>query len=208
MLYNKFNKTIVVLKGGYYMTTYSVNEVFKRLKALKITSNEESVRRWLRTGKLKGYQNSKKQGWRIREEDLQQFIDERLPDFNATNVVLNNTTDEQSVNTTNVVLKEAIREQMWYQIVHRNIFEGFIDIKKSRLKDCIEHKRYSKDFFTYCWDQLSQKNQGRAVPRVPYLLDAFLYDSKRIKMGNNYELLEEKVIFALIEYLRLKKVKK
>ena len=45
------------------MTTYSVNEVFKRLKALKITSNEESVRRWLRTGKLKGYQNSKKHGW-------------------------------------------------------------------------------------------------------------------------------------------------
>ena len=27
------------------MTTYSVNEVFKRLKALKITSNEESVRK-------------------------------------------------------------------------------------------------------------------------------------------------------------------
>ena len=173
------------------MTTYSVNEVFKRLKALKITSNEESVRRWLRTGKLKGYQNSKKQGWQIREEDLQQFINERLPDFNATNVVL----------------KEAIREQMWYQIVHRNIFEGFIDIKKSRLKDCIEHKRYSKDFFTYCWDQLSQKNQGRAVPRVPYLLDAFLYDSKRIKMDNTYELLEEQVIFALIEYLRVQKVK-
>ena len=189
------------------MTTYSVNEVFKRLKALKITSNEESVRRWLRTGKLKGYQNSKKQGWRIREEDLQQFIDDRLPDFNKTIVVKNNTTDEQSVNTTNVVLTEAIREQMWYQIVHRNIFEGFIDIKKSRLKDCIEHKHYSKDFFTYCWDQLSQKNQGSAVPRVPYLLDAFLYDSKRIKMDNTYELLEEKVIFALIEYLRVQKVK-
>ena len=173
------------------MTTYSVNEVFKRLKALKITSNEESVRRWLRTGKLKGYQNSKKQGWIIREEDLQQFINERLPDFNATNVVLT----------------EAIREQMWYQIVHRNIFEGFIDIKKSRLKDCIEHKGYSKDFFTYCWDQLSQKNQGSAIPRVPYLLDAFLYDSKRIKMDNNYELLEEQVIFALIEHLRVQKVK-
>ena len=190
------------------MTTYSVNEVFKQLKALKITSNEESVRRWLRTGKLKGYQNSKKQGWQITEEDLQQFIDERMPNFNATNVVLNNTTDEQAVNTTNVALEEAIREKMWYEIVHRYIFEGFIDIKKSRLKDCIEHKRYSKDFFTYCWDQLSQKNPGRAVPRVPYLLDAFLYDSKRIKMDNNYELLEEKVIFALIEHLRLKRVQK
>ena len=157
--------------------------------------------------KAEGLSKQQKTGLEIREEDLQQFIDERLPDFNATNVVLNNTTDEQSVNTTNVVLTEAIREQMWYQIVHRNIFEGFIDIKKSRLKDCIEHKRYSKDFFTYCWDQLSQKNQGRAVPRVPYLLDAFLYDSKRIKMDNNYELLEEQVIFALIEYLRVQKVK-
>lgn len=174
------------------MTTYSVNEVFKRLKALKITSNEESVRRWLRTGKLKGYQNSKKEGWRIREEDLEQFIDERMPEFNATTVVN----------------EEAVREKMWYEIVRRYIFEGFIEIKKSRLKDCIEHKGYSKDFFKYCWDQLTQKNLGRTVPRVPYLLDSFLYDSQKIKMDNNYELLEEKVIFALIEYLRVQKVKK
>ena len=67
------------------MTIYSVNEVFKQLKALKITSNEESVRRWLRTGKLKGYQNSKKQGWQITDKDLQQFIDERMPNFNYNN---------------------------------------------------------------------------------------------------------------------------
>ena len=65
------------------MTTYSVNEVCKRLTLLKITTNEESIRRWLRTGKLKGYQNSKKEGWRVREEDLQQFIDERMPEFNT-----------------------------------------------------------------------------------------------------------------------------
>ena len=84
----------------------------------------------------------------------------------------------------------------------------FVDIKKSRLKECIDHKRYSKDFFTYCWDQLSQNSLGRTVPRVPYLLDSFLYDSTKIKMDNNYELLEEKVIFALIEYLRVQKVKK
>ena len=188
------------------MTTYSVTEVFTRLKALKITSNEESVRRWLRTGKLKGYQSSKKEGWRIREEDLQQFIDERLPDFNTTIVVNNNTTAEQSLNTTTVVTEE-IREQMWYQIVQRNIFEGFVEIKKSRLKECIDHRGYSKEFFIYCWDQLNQNNRGHAIRRVPYLLDAFLYDSKRIKMDNNYEMLEEKVLFALIEHLRLQKVK-
>lgn len=96
---------------------------------------------------------------------------------------------------------------MWFEIVQRNVFEGFVGIKKSRLKECIEHKRYSKDFFIYCWDQLSQKNLGRAVPRVPYLLDSFLYDSKRIKMDSNYEMLEEKVIFALIEHLRMQKLK-
>ena len=189
------------------MTTYSVKEVFKRLKSLKITSNEESVRRWLRTGKLKGYQNSKKEGWRVREEDLQRFIDERMPDFNKTFIVKNSTPAEDSVNTAFVLLEEAIREQMWYEIVHRNIFEGLVEIKKSRLKECIDFKHYSKDFFSYCWNQLNQKHLGCIVPRVPYLLDSFLYDSQKIKMDDNYEMLEEQVIFALIEYLRGKKVK-
>lgn len=106
-----------------------------------------------------------------------------------------------------VVQEEAVREQMWFEIVQRNIFEGYVEIKKSRLKECIEHKHYSKDFFTYCWDQLMQQNRGHVVLRVPYLLDAFLYDSKRIKMDEHYELLEEKVLFALIEYLRVQKVK-
>lgn len=175
------------------MTTYSVQEVFKKLQALKLTSNEESVRRWLRKGKLKGSQQSKKQGWRITEEDLQHFIDQRLP--------------EQSVNTTIVVKEEVIREQMWFEIVQRNIFEGFVEVKKSRLKECIEHKGYSNAFFIYCWDQLTKQHRHYTVPRVPYLLDAFLYDSKRIKMDEHYELLEEKVLFALIEYLRLQKVK-
>ena len=182
------------------MTTYSVQEAFQKLRALKITSNEESVRRWLRTGNLKGYQQSKKQGWRITEADLQHFIDQRLPVFHER--------QEQSVNTTIVAKEEAIREQMWFEIVQRNIFEGYVEVKKSRLKDCIEHKGYSNEFFIYCWNQLTQKNRNHAVPRVPYLLDAFLYDSQRIKMDNNYELLEEKVLFALIEYLRVQKINK
>ena len=186
------------------MTTYSVSEAFALLKSLKITSNEESVRRWLRTGKLKDYQSSKKEGWRIREEDIQQFIDERLSDFNATIVANNDASNEQSINKTNVV-KEEIREHMWYQIVQRNVFEGFIEIKKSRLKECIDYNGYSNEFFIYCWNQLNQNNRGHAILRVPYLLDAFLYDSKRIKMDNNYEMLEEKVLFALIEHLRLQK---
>jgi hypothetical protein len=165
------------------MKTYSVDEVFDMLKKYKITTNKESIRRWLRTGTIKGYQKSKKEGWRVREEDLQQFIAARTPNFN----------------TTNDVNEEVIREKMWFEIVKKNIFEGFIEIKKSRLKECIDHKGYSANFLTYCLEQLNQNKRGYATPRIPYLLDSFLYDSKKIKMDQDFELLEEKLIFALID---------
>lgn len=205
-MYNLVNKTNVVLQGGYLLKTYSVDEVFEQLKLYKITTNEESVRRWLRTGKLVGYRNSKKEGWRVREEDLLQFINARMPGFNKT-------IDLRTINTTGIALndatqEEAIREKMWFEIVQKNIFEGFVDIKKTRLKECIEHRSLSKDFFDYCWEQLNQKKSNRTVPRLPYLLDSFLYDSQKIKFDDNFEILEEKVIFALIEYIRLKKIKR
>ena len=36
---------------------------------------EETVRRWLRSGKLRGICLSRKAGWRIRESDLYAFLD-------------------------------------------------------------------------------------------------------------------------------------
>ena len=44
--------------------------------ALKVHVN--TVRRWLREGKLTGHNFGGKTGYRIRERDLQQFIDERF----------------------------------------------------------------------------------------------------------------------------------
>lgn len=43
---------------------------------------KESVKRWLRQGKLLGQKNGgpKKNGWIIQEEDLHAFIKERVPD--------------------------------------------------------------------------------------------------------------------------------
>ena len=38
----------------------------------------ESVRRWLRDGKLLGINLGRGPGWRIRHGDLERFIDERL----------------------------------------------------------------------------------------------------------------------------------
>lgn len=37
--------------------------------------NAETVRRWLRTGELRGFQTGRKAGWRIRERDLHAFIE-------------------------------------------------------------------------------------------------------------------------------------
>ncbi|EAD5934775.1 DNA-binding protein, partial [Listeria monocytogenes] len=45
---------------------YSVNETFDVLKANKITSNIESVRRWLRQGEIEGVApTSRKEGWKV-----------------------------------------------------------------------------------------------------------------------------------------------
>lgn len=70
---------------------YTVEEALKKLKQYGITDNAEVVRRWLRSGKLKGVKPEKKRdGWRIAKEDLDAFIAERVPAvenaLNATKV--------------------------------------------------------------------------------------------------------------------------
>ncbi len=47
----------------------SVPEIAEAMKV-----NHETVRRWLRTGELKGIQLGSKAGWRIRESDFQAFL--------------------------------------------------------------------------------------------------------------------------------------
>ena len=174
---------------------YNVEEVFQILKQNKITTNEESVRRWLRQGVIKGITPiSRKEGWLIREDDLYAFIHNRLPDEKF----------DISVYATNDV-KEAIRANMWWELVQKNIFEDFLEIKKTQVQDCIQHKRYSKMFEKYTWDIIKEHKRGYQTPRVPYLLDAFLFNGNRIKMDEKYELLEEKILYALIEHLRRKK---
>jgi excisionase family DNA binding protein len=40
--------------------------------------NEDTVRRWLASGQLKGVRLSRKSGWKIRESDLDAFIERRV----------------------------------------------------------------------------------------------------------------------------------
>ena len=48
---------------------YTVNEI-----ASMYSINKETVRRWLRSGKLKGKFINKKEGYLIKEKDLQKFM--------------------------------------------------------------------------------------------------------------------------------------
>jgi excisionase family DNA binding protein len=51
---------------------YSVEDVAKQLDV-----TEETVRRWLRGGDLRGIRLSRKAGWRIRDVDLEVFLNKR-----------------------------------------------------------------------------------------------------------------------------------
>jgi excisionase family DNA binding protein len=50
----------------------TVDQVAERLQV-----NEQTIRRWLREGELRGVSFGGRTGWRISEEDLQEFLDRR-----------------------------------------------------------------------------------------------------------------------------------
>lgn len=201
VLYNEFNKTNVA-NGGKQMKHYDVQEAFDMLKQNKITSNEESVRRWLRQGVIKGIPPvTRKEGWLIREDDLLTFIRSRLPDTPTIDTT-SNTDDEKETD------RESIRDRMWWELAHKHLFEGFIEPKRKQIKECAEHQKYSKALEKDAWDLISQHKMGYANPHIPYLLDAFLFDGKRIRMDDRYELLEERILYALLEHIRKEKASK
>lgn len=183
------------------MKMYNVEEAFELLKANKITTHKESVRRWLRKGIIKGMAPaSKKEGWKIPENELNKFIQQRLPDSYTTNLVKK----ESKYNATNVEneIKEQARAEMWLEIVQRNIWEGYIEVKKSLIRECIQHKRYSKDLEEKVWKFCEANSKAYKKPRINYLLEAFSFDGKRLLMDKNFESLEEQIIFPVIEYIR------
>lgn len=184
------------------MKLYNVDQAFEILKANKITSNKESVRRWLRTGEIKGIPPvSKKEGWKLTEEELQAFIQKRLPEFYTTNVA-----KETNRNNTTIVVKkemiDSIRSEMWRELMKKNIYEGYIEVKKSLIRECLEHRNYSKKLEEIVWKACENNSRGYKKPRIKYLLEAFSFDRKRMLLDKNFETLEEQIIFPVIEYVR------
>lgn len=74
------------------------------------------------------------------------------------------------------------------------------------MRACVKHMRLSRAFETYAWEHLKQHKRGYATPRIPYLLEAALFDGHRIMLDTAYETKEEQVLFAVLEHLRQEKV--
>ncbi|HHQ2479473.1 TPA: helix-turn-helix domain-containing protein [Bacillus cereus] len=59
---------------------YNVNEALEVLKSYDITSSKQMITRWLREGKILGEVSvNRKEGWRIHEKDLEDFIERMKP---------------------------------------------------------------------------------------------------------------------------------
>lgn len=186
------------------MKTYRLEQLFEILKENKITKNKESVRRWLREGKISGTKGAgpKKNGWQVTEEELQRFLSERLPDSiqekverTTTTVVISEAEKER--------LREEGRNEILKRLAAKHIWEGRFVFKKKWVNECMDHRRIAnKSTRSYILSRIMQHKKGYAAPGVLYLLDNFSFEGERLKMDMNFSTLDEQIVFTLIEYLR------
>lgn len=115
---------------------YTVSAALERLKQEGITESIQVLRRWLRSGKLKGTRASRKEGWKIEKSDLQLFIDTRK----------GNITDKVTKEQTDKVYQKGY-EQGHIDTLRFLIGQGFgqsVTVRKSILRYYVERDLSSK----------------------------------------------------------------
>lgn len=108
------------------------------LKKEGFTKNVQVVRHWLRSGKLKGLRASRKEGWRIQENDLKQFIDTR-----HGNVTEQVTKEDIKVSYQNGY--EKGRKDMIHHLLARVFYEQCVTVRKTVLRYYVERDVRSKE---------------------------------------------------------------
>lgn len=186
------------------MQLYDLDELFAILERQKITSHKESVRRWLREGKISGTKGAgpKKNGWHVTEEALNRFLAERLPigfpepkEESAAPVAVSEMEKAQ--------LREEGRHKLLDQLAARNIWEGRFVFKKKWVQECLDHRRMeNRDTRAYILGRILGHRGAYATPGVVYLVDTFDFDGERLVFDDDFGSLEEQITFPLIEYLR------
>jgi hypothetical protein len=95
-------------------------------------------------------------------------------------------------------LEKRVRADMWRELVNKNIWEGYVELKKTRIHECIMHRRYSKQLEEEVWQRCVANSRAYKKPRVSYLLEAFGFEGRRLLLDHNFSSLEEQVIFSII----------
>jgi predicted DNA-binding protein len=101
--------------------------------------------------------------------------------------------------------KEKVRAELWLELIKMNIFESYVDIKESDIKECIKHWKYPNELKVEVWQRCkdNSKEQGYKKFGVKYLLGAFLFEGNRLLLDKNFESLKEQIIFSIIRYVWL-----
>lgn len=82
-----------------------------------------------------------------------------------------------------------------------------LEVKRNHVRECISHLRMSKEFQFYAWNIIQAHKSGYATPRIPYLLEAILFDDQCIVLDETCEIKEEQILFSVLECIRKKQVR-
>jgi hypothetical protein len=164
---NLIKTTYVVIKGGRYNDNTHLWRSIWTIKELYNHSTQESVRRWLRQGVIKGIApSSRKEGWHIPKEALDDFIKIRLPNAYTTNIAKELDSDNVSFNEKEV--EERIRAVMWGELANKNMWEGYMELKYSWM---FQHRRYCKELEAEVWQRCNCKQPS--IQETSYFLFAW-----------------------------------
>lgn len=197
---------------------YTIDQAFEILAAYRVTTHKETVRNWVRKGIIQAEPlESRKKGYRVSEESLRTFLSSRLPEgWERFGPLAEN--QEQPIGRDDdkdvpryteqevEAIKEQVREEMWFKLMDKFIFERYFVLKKSDIKAAIQYRRHSKDFEDFVWERCSKHKFGFATPRVKYLFGYFEFEGERIPFDRDFGDLDEQIIYALIERIRVKRV--
>lgn len=193
---------------------YTIDEAFEILSKNKLTSHKETVRNWVRKGVIQAQPlESRKKGYRISEEALEQFIKERMPDGwelypesvtgDVRDVVKNEDEVPYHVEINIAAIEERGRIDMWHQVAGRWLWEGDFEISRKMVRNAVAHRRYSKEFEQLVWERCLKNSAPRKKPRVLYLVDAFLFEGERVPFDKGFDMKEDQILQALIEHVRM-----
>lgn len=159
----------MITKGAMQMKeqTYTVNEIFEVLKEYKVTSNVESVRRWLRDGTIKGIApTSRKEGWKVTQTALDAFLTDRVHGYQASGI---NTTNDATIDAMNVVKElEVANDVLAKQIQELQQQLEHSRANELRLNDQVEQQR---DLYEQLHAQLLEEREAFATERHTIQID-------------------------------------